>query len=187
MRSTLAWFEAQHEFRFPLYGAIEREGLRLELRQALEPWPVLAEESSAGGTSEARRFIGRALAGEGHRHDAFAPCRALQRPARAAGVDRHCRRGGRRRSLQGLASRVGTAPDARVRHASDFRPRRCLERFVAWRLRLSFGPSGRPRRGCFSCEFARGRGAPPRPFRGSRPYCGPNSSRHRRRRRENSP
>ncbi|MBV8183467.1 MAG: transglutaminase family protein, partial [Hyphomicrobiales bacterium] len=46
-----AWFEAQHEFRFPLYGAIERQGLRLELRQALEPWPVLAEESSAGGTA----------------------------------------------------------------------------------------------------------------------------------------
>ena len=46
-----SWFEAQHEFRFPLYGAIEREGLRLELRQALEPWPVLAEESSAGGTA----------------------------------------------------------------------------------------------------------------------------------------
>ncbi len=46
-----SWFEAQHEFRFPLHGAIEREGLRLELRQALEPWPVLAEDSSAGGTT----------------------------------------------------------------------------------------------------------------------------------------
>ncbi|MBV9569156.1 MAG: transglutaminase family protein [Hyphomicrobiales bacterium] len=46
-----AWFEAQQEFRFPLQGTIEREGLRLELRQALEPWHVLAEESSSGGTA----------------------------------------------------------------------------------------------------------------------------------------
>ncbi|MBV8964310.1 MAG: transglutaminase family protein [Hyphomicrobiales bacterium] len=47
------WFEAQHEFRFPLYGTIERESLRLELRQALEPWHVLAEEGSSAGTARA--------------------------------------------------------------------------------------------------------------------------------------
>ncbi len=46
-----AWFEAQREFRFPLYGAIERSGLRLELRQALEPWHVLGEESVAGSAA----------------------------------------------------------------------------------------------------------------------------------------
>jgi uncharacterized protein (DUF2126 family) len=45
------WFLPHLEFRFPVLGTVERAGVRLELRQALEPWHVLGEESSAGGTT----------------------------------------------------------------------------------------------------------------------------------------
>jgi uncharacterized protein (DUF2126 family)/transglutaminase-like putative cysteine protease len=46
----LEWLAPQFEFRYPAYGTIEHRGIELELRRAIEPWHVLGEESSAGGT-----------------------------------------------------------------------------------------------------------------------------------------
>jgi uncharacterized protein (DUF2126 family) len=43
------WFEPHLAFRFPILGEIERPGVSLELRQALEPWLVLGEQSGPGG------------------------------------------------------------------------------------------------------------------------------------------
>jgi uncharacterized protein (DUF2126 family)/transglutaminase-like putative cysteine protease len=39
------WFRPHLEFRFPHWGALEAAGVRVELRQALEPWLVLGEPS----------------------------------------------------------------------------------------------------------------------------------------------
>jgi len=44
------WFGAHLEFRFPLLGVVQSGPLRMELRKALEPWNVLAEESVSGST-----------------------------------------------------------------------------------------------------------------------------------------
>jgi uncharacterized protein (DUF2126 family)/transglutaminase-like putative cysteine protease len=48
------WYHAQREFRFPFLGASQQAGASLELRQALEPWYVLGEETTPSGTS---RFV----------------------------------------------------------------------------------------------------------------------------------
>jgi len=48
------WFAPHFEFRFPLYGEVAVRGTHVMLRQALEPWHVLGEETTAGGTA---RFV----------------------------------------------------------------------------------------------------------------------------------
>jgi uncharacterized protein (DUF2126 family)/transglutaminase-like putative cysteine protease len=49
----LEWFRAQLNFRFPVCGRAVIAGAELELRMALEPWPVLAEENQGSGVSRA--------------------------------------------------------------------------------------------------------------------------------------
>jgi uncharacterized protein (DUF2126 family)/transglutaminase-like putative cysteine protease len=44
------WLAPHFEFRFPKVGEIEVRDIRMELRFALEPWHVLGEEGSGGGT-----------------------------------------------------------------------------------------------------------------------------------------
>jgi len=45
------WFEPFVEFRFPRFGTVVYEGVEMELRQAIEPWNVLGEEVTGGGTA----------------------------------------------------------------------------------------------------------------------------------------
>ena len=53
-----SWFAPHVEFRFPLVGSVKSAGIELTLRCALEPWHVMGEESSAGGTA---RYVDSSL------------------------------------------------------------------------------------------------------------------------------
>jgi uncharacterized protein (DUF2126 family) len=44
------WFAPHFEFRFPKLGSLDLSCGSLELRQALEPWHVMGEEGTGGGT-----------------------------------------------------------------------------------------------------------------------------------------
>ncbi|WP_111307441.1 transglutaminase family protein [Confluentibacter sediminis] len=45
------WFNPFFEFRFPLHGMVEINNIHLELRAGIEPWNVLGEEVTGGGTA----------------------------------------------------------------------------------------------------------------------------------------
>ncbi|CAN5154633.1 transglutaminase family protein [soil metagenome] len=44
------WFAPHFEFRFPQIGKVAVRGIELQLHAALEPWHVMGEQASAGGT-----------------------------------------------------------------------------------------------------------------------------------------
>ncbi len=46
-----AWMDPFTEFRFPRLGSATVDGVDLELRGAIEPWEVLGEEATDGGTA----------------------------------------------------------------------------------------------------------------------------------------
>ena len=53
-----AWFAPHFEFRFPIVGAVRSAGMEITLRNALEPWHVMGEESGGGGTA---RYVDSSL------------------------------------------------------------------------------------------------------------------------------
>ncbi|MBU2994397.1 transglutaminase family protein [Octadecabacter sp. 1_MG-2023] len=52
------WYDAQYEMRFGEVGHTHVEGLKLTLRNGIEPWLVLGEEATGGGTS---RYVDSSL------------------------------------------------------------------------------------------------------------------------------
>lgn len=52
------WFAPHLEFRCPYVGEVTYQGVRLELRSAIEPWYVLGEEPAGGGTA---RYVDSSL------------------------------------------------------------------------------------------------------------------------------
>ncbi|MEO1236450.1 MAG: transglutaminase family protein, partial [Planctomycetota bacterium] len=53
-----AWYDAFFEFRFPRHGTLTRDGVTIELRQAIEPWLTLGEEATGQGTA---RYVDSSL------------------------------------------------------------------------------------------------------------------------------
>ncbi|RVU47160.1 transglutaminase family protein [Rubrivivax rivuli] len=77
-----AWFAPHFAFRFPLIGDVKVMGMALTLRNALEPWHVMGEEGSAGGTvryvdSSLERLEVKATGLNGNRHVVTVNGRAL--------------------------------------------------------------------------------------------------------------
>lgn len=53
-----SWFLPHFEFRFPVIGELLAKGAKVELRTALEPWHVMGEDATAGGTA---RYVDSSL------------------------------------------------------------------------------------------------------------------------------
>jgi uncharacterized protein (DUF2126 family)/transglutaminase-like putative cysteine protease len=68
-----SWLDPFTEFRFPRIGTAVLDGVELELRGAIEPWNVLGEEATAGGTaryvdSSVERVQVRLVGADRHRY-----------------------------------------------------------------------------------------------------------------------
>lgn len=85
----LDWFKPFLEFRFPQVGEVRYQGVGLQLRQAIEPWHVLGEEVSGGGTaryvdSSVERIEAKVTDFNPARH--VLTCNGVKVPLQATGV-----------------------------------------------------------------------------------------------------
>jgi uncharacterized protein (DUF2126 family) len=82
------WFAPFLDFRFPRVGEVRYQGVGIELRQAIEPWHVLGEEVSGGGTA---RYVDSSVERMEVRVQDFNPsrhiltCNGFQVPLQATG------------------------------------------------------------------------------------------------------
>jgi uncharacterized protein (DUF2126 family) len=109
-----AWFAPHFEFRFPLVGEVQARGIELTLRNALEPWHVMGEEGSPGGTV---RYVDSSLERIEVRVTGLNESRYVitcNGRAAAAAAHRHCGRIRGRRALQGLEPAVALHPSIGV-------------------------------------------------------------------------
>jgi uncharacterized protein (DUF2126 family)/transglutaminase-like putative cysteine protease len=83
------WFVPHLDFRFPVIGWAEYQGVRIELRDAIEPWYVLGEEPGGGGTA---RYVDSSLERIQIQVDGYNPerfsivCNGIQVPMHSTGV-----------------------------------------------------------------------------------------------------
>ncbi|MGD9752120.1 MAG: DUF2126 domain-containing protein [Acidimicrobiia bacterium] len=84
-----AWLEPFLQFRFPLLGTVTMGDVSLELRTAIEPWPVLGEEVTGSGTAryvdssmERLQVMGRGFVDGRH----LVLCNGRPVPLRSTGV-----------------------------------------------------------------------------------------------------
>jgi uncharacterized protein (DUF2126 family)/transglutaminase-like putative cysteine protease len=98
-----SWLAPFTEFRFPRIGATRAGGIELELRQAIEPWHVLGEEATAGGTaryvdSSVERLQVTVRGIDPHRH--LVTCQGVPVPLTPTGVPGELYAGVRYRAWQ---------------------------------------------------------------------------------------
>ena len=170
----LTWFAPFLEFRFPLIGRSAVDAgpfgsVDLELRTAIEPWPVLGDGSHLGRSRPLRRLLGRATPGHGLRVRPRPSGADLQRLAGAVDADDHHRAVRRRRPLQGVESMVGPASLAAGRHPAGVRGGRPGQSAVAGRRDVPRGAPWRPVVRAATGQRQGGRGATGPSFRGERP------------------
>ena len=138
-----AWFDGAARISFP----VPRRG-RAWRRAARAAPRARTLACARRGDGERRNlapggFLGRAHSGEGRRAQSGAPRRRLQRPPRAARLNRPLGRIRRRRALQGLDAAGFAASESAGECAAHLRHHRYLEQALARRLRLSRAQSGR--------------------------------------------
>ena len=107
-----SWLDPFTEFRFPRLGSVTVGEMELELRWAIEPWHVLGEEATAGGTA---RYVDSSVERLQVSLTGAVRFRAgvgdLQRLPGAAAPDAHPRPAGGRRPVPGLGAAELAAPD----------------------------------------------------------------------------